>query len=375
MSLKKNKRAQIRGVDFALALLIFVIAFSQVIIVLSNLLIPSMVQLETYSREQELNKLYNNIFLSSGNPTDWGYIGTNSLTDFRLGLLDYKETLDFTKINRLSSGISDYWYIDYIRVKASYTLTRDFAIGIYSPISIIIEDYGVAFNDITISGKVTNFQTPIENADVWVFIINGNNEVYTNYTTTKVISDTISFKSTFDVNVTSFYSVVAFTQVGEIYQDYTTLNLESSDGINYGEADFELNPFVKENTVASFSSIDVSLLRSTLSDEAHVFALFPSKNIDVSYYEFDMLKTGNDEGNVYLRETIPIPSKGLALILVHERESTTHRRGFMGVPMFLSSEYGNIYGSSTDLDNQGYISETQVLFLRSLLIKCQIWYW
>ncbi len=375
MSLKKNKRAQIRGVDFALALLIFVIAFSQVIIVLSNLLIPSMVQLETYSQEQELNKLYNNIFLSTGNPSNWGYIGTSSLTDFRLGLLDYKETLDFTKINRLSSGISDYWYINYIGVKASYGLTRDFAIGVYSPISIVIDDWGVAFDDITISGKVTDHQTPFENADVWVFVVNGNNEVYTNYTTTKVISDTISFKSTFEVNVTNFYSIAAFAQVGEIYQDYTTLNLESSDGINYGEADFELNPFVRENTVTLHSSIDVSLFRTTLSDEAAVFALFPSKNIDVSYYKFDMLKTGNDEGNVYLREAIPIPSKGLALILVHERETTTHRRGFMGIPMFLSSKNGGIYGTSADLDNQGYISETQVLFLRNVLIKCQIWYW
>ena len=375
MSLKKNKRAQIRGVDFALALLIFVIAFSQVIIVLSNLLIPSMVQLETYSREQELNKLYTNIFLSTGNPSNWDQIGTNSLTDFRLGLLDYKETLDFTKINRLSSGISEYWYINYIRVKASYALTRDFAIGIYSPIKIIIDDFGVAFNDITIYGKVTKHQTLIENANVWVYVINGNNEVYSNYTTTKLISDSISFVSTFDVNVTNFYSVVAFAQVGEIYQDYTTLNLESSDGINYGEADFELNPFVKENTVSSFSSVDVSLPRSTLSDEAHVFALFPSKNIDVSYYKFEMLKVSNEEGNVYLREAIPIPSEGLALIMIHERESSTHRRGFMGVPMFLSTQNGGIYSSSAELDNQGYISETQVLFLRNLLLKCQIWYW
>ncbi|MFW9853170.1 MAG: hypothetical protein ACFFDS_09515 [Candidatus Thorarchaeota archaeon] len=374
MSLKKNKKAQIRGVDFALALLIFVIAFSQVIIVLSNLLIPSMVQLETYSQEQELNKLYTNIFLSTGNPSNWGYIGTSSLTDFRLGLLDNKETLDYTKINRLSNGISDYWYINYISVKASYGLTRDFAIGVYSPISIDI-DYSVAFDDITITGQVTEHQTPIENADVWVFVINGNNEVYTNYTTTKVISDTISFKSTFVVNVTNFYSVVAFAQVGEIYQDYTTLNLESSDGINYGEANFDLNPFVRENTVSLYSSIDVSLPRSTLSDEAAVFALFPFKNIDVSYYKYDMLKTGNDEGNVYLREAIPIPSKGLALILLHEREDTTYRRGFMGVPMFLSSKNGGIYGTSADLSTQGYISETRVLFVRSVLIKCQIWYW
>jgi hypothetical protein len=71
----KNRKGQVRGVDFALAMLIFIIAFSQIIIVLSNLLIPSLVQMDTYSKEQELDTLYSNIFYSQGHPADWGTIG------------------------------------------------------------------------------------------------------------------------------------------------------------------------------------------------------------------------------------------------------------------------------------------------------------
>ena len=99
-SILKRKKAQIRGVDFALALLIFVIAFSQVIIVLSNLLIPSLVQMQTYSQEQELNKLYSNIFFSEGTPSNWGTIATSSFSDFKLGTMGASGGLDFTKINR-----------------------------------------------------------------------------------------------------------------------------------------------------------------------------------------------------------------------------------------------------------------------------------
>ena len=98
--LTRNRRGQVRGIDFALAMLIFIIAFSQIIIVLSNLLIPSLVQMETYSQEQELDTIYSNIFYSQGYPTNWGSIGNSYLSDFRAGLLGNQDSLDFTKINR-----------------------------------------------------------------------------------------------------------------------------------------------------------------------------------------------------------------------------------------------------------------------------------
>jgi len=104
--LRRSKIAQIRGVDFALAMLIFILAFSQVVLVLTNLLIPSLVQVETYSHKQDMSKVYHNVFLTEGTPSNWGQIGTASMTDFRLGLLNNQNSLDFTKINRLVSSIT-----------------------------------------------------------------------------------------------------------------------------------------------------------------------------------------------------------------------------------------------------------------------------
>ncbi|MHA1954184.1 MAG: hypothetical protein ACW96U_09600, partial [Candidatus Heimdallarchaeaceae archaeon] len=160
--LTRNRKGQVRGVDFALAMLIFIIAFSQIIIVLSNLLIPSLVQMETYSKEQELDTIYSNIFYSQGYPTNWGSIGNSYLTDFRVGLLGNQESLDFTKINRLSSGIMDFWQIDYIRTKTSFALIQDFALEIYSPITISFNSVHIAFDKMTINGIVTEYQTPID---------------------------------------------------------------------------------------------------------------------------------------------------------------------------------------------------------------------
>ena len=374
--LTRNRRGQVRGVDFALAMLIFIIAFSQIIIVLSNLLIPSLIQMETYSQEQDLDTIYSNIFYSQGYPTDWGSIGTSYLSDFRVGLLGNQESLDFTKINRLSSGILDFWKIDYIRTKISFALIQDFALEIYSPITISINSVQMAFDKITINGIVAEYQTPIDGADVWIFSIDANNNVASNYTQTKDISGVVSFKSTIDVNTTEYYSIVAFAQVGEIYQDYTTLRMKNeASGLDYFQSDFVLNPFVRENTASKASSVDISVSRTQLSDEAQAFVLFPYGDIDITHRTAPLAQVDNDEGQVYLAENIPAPADGVAVVVVQEREGTEYRAGFMGIPMFLTENLGGTYGPISQMPGSSYISVTHTLIVRNVIVKCQMWYW
>ena len=375
--LLRNKLAQVRGIDFALAMLIFIIAFSQIIIVLSNLLIPTMVQMQTFSKEQELNKLYSNIFQSQGYPTNWAEIGTAAITDFRLGLLDSSNSLAFTKINRLVPGISDYWLIDYTKVKLSYTLTRDFAMEIFSPIEVIIDDYDVALSDITIYGKVNEYQTSILDAKVWVYVINADYEVFSNFTMTKEIAGEIGFRSTFHVNATTHYSVVALAQVGEIYQDYTVLRITNGGiGLDYYGIDFDYLPSVRESTTVETSAVDVSVARSVTSDEAYVFTLFPFTDLDVTYYKQILQKEETvDEGPTYAAENIPIPANGFSVVLVQEFEDTEYRAGYMGVPMFLSSDMGTAFGPYESLNQLSHISETYTMFIQNMLVKCRIWYW
>ena len=372
--LTKNRRGQVRGVDFALAMLIFIVAFSQIIIVLSNLLIPSLVQMETYSEEQELDTLFSNIVYSQGYPTNWGTIGNTYLSDFRVGLLDNKGNLDFTKINRLSSGIMDFWKIDYIRSKTSFAVVKDFALEIYSPISITINSVSIVFDEITVNGTVMEYQTLVEDAEVWVFSIDASNNVVSNYTTTKDISGVVSFKSTLDVNVTTYYSIVAFAKVGEIYQDYTAVRMERA-GLDYFESDFVLKPFARENIVSKSSAIDISTYREVLSDEAHAFVLFPYNNFDITHTVTALTQVNNDEGSVYLAEDIPIPADGVAVVVVQEREGTTYRAGLIGIPMFLTEGLGGTYGPISQISGSSFISVTHTIMVRNVLVKCQMWYW
>lgn len=372
--LTKNRRGQVRGVDFALAMLIFIVAFSQIIIVLSNLLIPSLVQMETYSQEQELDTLFSNFVYSQGYPADWGTIGNTYLSDFRIGLLNDQGNLDFSKVNRLTSGIMDFWEIDYIRAKTSFAIVKDFALEIYSPISININSVSLVFDEITVNGTVMEYQTLVEDAEVWVFSIDASNNVVSNYTTTKEISGVVSFKSTLNVNVTTYYSIVAFAQVGEIYQDYTAVRMERA-GLDYFETDFVLHPFARENTASKSSAIDISIYREILSDEAQAFVLFPYNNFDITHTTAALTQENNDEGSVYLAEDIPIPADGLAVVVVQEREGTTYRAGLIGIPMFLTEGLGGTYGPISQMSGSSFISVTHTIMVRNVLVKCQMWYW
>ncbi len=372
----RNTKAQIRGVDFALALLIFVIAFSQVIIVLSNLLIPSLVQMENYSQQQELDKLYSNIFYTKGNPTDWGTISTDGLVDFKLGLMGANSELEFTKINRLTSDISDYWAFNYLDIKVSYGMVRDFAVSIYSPITIEIESYTAAFGTITVDGVVKELLTPIENADIWLFSVDDNNNVATNYTTTQNISGDIKFHAVLNADETNHYTIVAFAQVGEIYQAYTVIRLvKESVGLEYELSDFDFRPFVYENKAHLTSAIDFNYEKESISDEATGVVVFPFSGLGVSYYRQSLVATTLGSEEIYQGTNIPIPANGLAVLVVSDRTDTTYTAGYMGIPMFQDDENGNIFAHSSFADQTTYISQTRTMLVRNILLKCQLWYW
>ncbi|MBY9002179.1 MAG: hypothetical protein KGD64_14765 [Candidatus Heimdallarchaeota archaeon] len=372
---RRSKLAQVRGVDFALAMLIFIIAFSQVVLVLTNLLIPSLVQMETYSQEQDLSKIYHNIFLTEGSPSNWGNIGTSSLTDFRLGLLEQYNSLDFTKINRLASGITNYWGINYINVKTSYGLINDFAIEISSPIKVSIDVYTAAFGEINLYGSVKEFQTSIEDAKIWAFVIDADGNIASNSTTTQELSGSISFHSSFSTTISDYYTVVVFAEVGIIYQDYTVMRIYRGGGLDYSEISMDYIPFVRENTAVGYSALDISVTRAPLSDVAKAIVVFPFEDSSLSYFSYDLQPTGNVEGEIYLGEQLSLPSDGLAVVVVHERENIEYRAGYMGVPMFLRQSDGGIFGIYSEINQETYISESYMMNLRGLLVRCRIWYW
>lgn len=370
-----QKKAQIRGIDFALALLIFILAFSQVILVLTNLLIPSLVQLEAYSQEQEANKHFSNVFLTQGTPTSWGTIPTDVLPEFKLGLQNTQGSLDFTKINRLVHGVSSYWAIDYVSVKISYSMIKDFVIEITSPINIEINSIEIFYTYIEVKGEVLEYYTPIERANIWAFAIDSENQVSTNSTTTKNIDDSIAFSAVIPIDESDYYVVAIIAEVGGIYQDYEVKHLEKVGfPLDFEYRAFDIIPFIQESDDSPSSAIDISYKKLSIKDEVRATVVFPFEGLDVQYFQQDMILIDEtEEGDIYQVLNIPVPSSGFAVVIVTEQTGSDYRVGYIGIPMLLSPEHGGYFGA-TDKLAQSIISMNQMITIRGILVKCQIWY-
>jgi len=235
--------------------------------------------------------------------------------------------------------------------------------------------YTAAFGNINLYGSVKEFQTNIEDAKIWAFVIDADGTVAINSTTTQNISGSISYHSSFSTTISDYYTIVVFAEVGDIYQDYTVMRIYKGGGLEYSEIAMDYTPFVRENTDVDYSAVDVSVIRAPLSDVAQAIVVFPFEDSSVSYFKHDLQQIGTAEGEIYFGEQVAMPADGLAVLVVHERENIEYRAGYLGVPMFLRLSDGGIYGPYSELNQQTYISETYTMNLRGLLVKCRIWYW
>lgn len=372
--LRRMRKGQVRGIDFALGMLIFIIAFSQVIIVLTHLLVPSIMQMENYSEYQELDKLYSLFYYSKGNPSNWATIGTSSLTDFSLGLSGDDGQLSFSKINRLTSDIADYWKIDYQFVKTSYGLLKDFAISVDSAIKIQIDSFSAGFGTLTVTGQVLEDSTSVENVDITAFVLDKENNVFTNITTTKKNSNEVNFISSFSLTTSNYYTIVIFANIDDIYESYYVFRIyKADDSFEYEEVDFNFRPLVLENKEKHSSAIDVRFSSPAITDEAVATVLFSKRDVGKSFYNQTLSQQSSlEEGNFYLGTNIPIPTQGLAVVIVQENDGLNYRAGYMGIPMFLTETASSIFGNEGILSGE-YIYSFDLLYVRNRLVKCQIW--
>jgi len=372
--LRRMRKGQVRGIDFALGMLIFIIAFSQVIIVLTHLLVPSIMQMENYSEYQELDKLYGLIYYSKGNPSNWATIGTSSLTDFSLGLSGDDGQLSFSKINRLTSDIADYWKIDYQFVKTSYGLLKDFAISVDSVIKIQIDSFSAGFGSLTVKGKVLEDTVSIENVAITTFALDKENNLFINTTTTKKNTNEATFISTLSVSTSNYYTIVIFANIDEIYETYYVFRIyKPNDSFEYEKVDFNFRPLVLENKEKHSSAIDVRFSSPAITEEAVATVLFSKRDVGKSFYNQTLSQESSlEEGNFYLGTNIPIPTQGLAVVVVQENDGLNYRAGYMGIPMFLTETASSIFGNEEILSGE-YIYSFDLLYVRNRLVKCQIW--
>ncbi|MHA1167360.1 MAG: hypothetical protein ACTSRU_06025 [Candidatus Hodarchaeales archaeon] len=183
----RSKRGQIRGIDFTVSLLLFLILLSQVILVIVNaqIVIRGRISLDRADVDFIADRILNSV-----GSTNWGYLQESpeefGLKDEIYPWVTSSIYLDPGKLSRLNPdgrmlfnkyGTPGYQFLDYRSVK--YLIGEeetDFKLQIYLPLEITVNQVDDGGQDLSLAVKHTGTSYPAVDTrtDIfWVYLNNG----------------------------------------------------------------------------------------------------------------------------------------------------------------------------------------------------------
>ena len=225
-----NRKGQIRGIDFAAALLLYMLVLSQIVLLTVSLINNSYQGSVRTEQDNRANAILEQITSSQGNPEDWEGIQTSSLlSDWKFGIREKNsENTDPLKLARLDNRFNSDYKLDYEDIENSLMGLLDdkvFAINTEFPISIAMEDIPVPGERmLLVEGDVTNSGIGLANSSVYVFGVVRDDIVSNNGMTNDQgeYSISINFPS-----IPSWGQIVVFANYGKVNQVAKTFEFGS----------------------------------------------------------------------------------------------------------------------------------------------------
>ncbi|MFW9995515.1 MAG: hypothetical protein ACFFD4_25990 [Candidatus Odinarchaeota archaeon] len=330
--LLRSKKAQIRGVDFAVSLLLFLILLSQVILIIVNAQI--IVEGRNELNRDDIDYLAKRLLKDEGTP-GWGYVEGNfdytfdkfGLKDERFPWITSTAYLDPGKLGRLNSdGKSlydsyrsgnlnhDYYFPNYTVIRNSVAEEKlDFSFKTLLPLSIKIQladefERDLAF---TVSYTGTDLRAAGTKLDLfWVFLGNG----------------TVNHRSTYVTNNTGQVTVVNAMDTA-IREPFIVLAICTS-AVDHGLAWYVPDIFARfdmpidaEGPFLSFIGCSKNGSTAIITDAfvSSAFAVAGSKNHTVSLiYDFN---------NSFVHEAV-IDTKDITKVLI-DKEHVIPEQGLV----------------------------------------------
>ncbi|MCF2142468.1 MAG: hypothetical protein K9W42_02050 [Candidatus Heimdallarchaeota archaeon] len=201
----KNRRGQIQGVDFALAMIVFMIMFAEVIVLSLSFLEPKYQNLEDRAFESRAEEISEAFFASAGYPEKWEYTYPGALNSF--GLREIGSTaLDANKLARVVPN--SLYELNYEAVKS--LISREEEIGFQLQLRSLFEVTGTFTMAIpTSSISVSTSET---GCTIWVFVIGPTNEVI--FTQRAATNSSGGFEVSFATSTlpNGYYTLVVFAK-------------------------------------------------------------------------------------------------------------------------------------------------------------------
>lgn len=216
----RSRRAQVRGIDFSLAIIIFSLTMGQVVLLTNTFIDGNRSHIDFQERQEFADSTASQFIFSTGygqGTENWASIPTNELLaeNWNLGLTTSGK-IDPFKLSRLSNWSMSEFSINYDNAKIGMNLTKDYQIQILNPIDVDITAITEpSTNSINIQGKVTKSSKPLFDAEIWVYTVNSTSDIAQGYGTSNS-NGVYSINATYVNNLETdqFYTIVAIARFG-----------------------------------------------------------------------------------------------------------------------------------------------------------------
>ncbi len=292
-----SRRAQIRGIDFSMALIIFMLVMSQILIMTSNLIQTNYEAAQISEENLRIQNSARVIVSTPGVPQNWGTTLTAALpANWNFGLTKGNtNSLDPNKVGRLSDLTNSTYRLTYSDVKQGLNSTlgdKTFALRIKYTINVSITSVVGAGANVNVGGIVTDGGQGLNLSSVWVFGVNSAGVVSSN--TQTLANGSFSVALTFG-SPPSYARIIAIASYGDISQAMT-----STTYIN------TVTPTVANVTLQETSSISSGLTLgmsvSGASADYNYYALFIPPTASTTSSTADTL-SGGTSGSLIIPET------------------------------------------------------------------------
>ncbi len=359
-SIWRNKKGQIQGVDFALAMVIFMIMFAEVIVLSLSYIEPKFQNLDDQAFQSQASQISEMFFGSTGYPSHWEYNLTTRFNSF--GLREIGSTnLDANKLSRINS--KGLYFLDYNNLKGNLSQERNFGFQLH--IESIFDVNGIF--TLSLPTATIDISTTVENCTVWSFLVGPSGTIL--YTNRSVTDSTGKLSNTFTLAASpnGFYTLVIFAQSRE-----GCFAVDVQNGVIGPETYMGLKLLVQEqeknNGLASITTENDGTLVSL-----RAINLFP--------YKIGEEKFGNESVTIASPTTneilsLRLPTNGTCVtLLTGINGASEYTRKYFVFPSQLSNKFGTIFGDDTLPNNVEVFKTEKLVIIRQCIFKAVFYIW
>jgi len=360
-SIWRNKKGQIQGVDFALAMIVFMIMFTEVIVLSLSFLEPKYQNLDSEAFETRAGQVADAFFMSAGYPSDWEYDFTSEFHSFGLRQVG-STSLDANKIARITPN--NLYSINYQNLKRNISREEDmgFQFRIESLFSVS------ASLSLTQPTGTIEIETSLGDCSVWIFVVAPNSTViYTQIDKTDNLG-LLSLPINLGTGIlpTGYYTVVVFaeSQMGVYAVDYSNVIIGSS--VNYG-----FKTCIQESEVNNGLTYIQTYCAQSMSTLG-VTVLFPFLPGGEAYSNDESIINSPNTNEIF---EVRMPTNGTCVVLVNANSTAGVQRKVYIYPSLLNDNLGTTFGESIVPENKESIKIENLVIIRECIFKAVLYIW